>query len=111
MIIEKTKYYLFNILWKSDGALFRRSEREQIKKMDNIGNDKKTKQLNDILEKIENITDVEEKKRQLNDFYNNLSEICNGNYKKYVETIEQLEKDGKLKTSYIAREQIKTIWG
>ena len=56
------------------------------------------------------MTDEETKRKiayYLDDIYYNK---CKGDYVKYVQYIEKLEKNGKIKSEYIPREHSKNIW-
>ena len=55
---------------------------------------------------------IKDKKRRIYNFLHNtiLKEVCGGDYQKCVELIEKYEKQGKIPTYFIPRNNVITIW-
>ena len=49
-------------------------------------------------------------KKSLISRFNEIYAECGNNYIKWVERMEELEKAGKVKTEWLKRDNIKTIW-
>ena len=52
----------------------------------------------------------EQKKKEVAEFLNKIYKDCGCDYIKYVLKVEELEKQGILKTEYIPREENNNIW-
>lgn len=56
------------------------------------------------------MNEIEFKKSIVRDKLAKIYEECGRDYIKYVEKVEELEKKGILKTEYIPRDKVNTIW-
>ena len=53
---------------------------------------------------------IEEFKQKLRNRFKEIYKECGNDYKKYVERLEELEKAGKIKSEWLRRDNVKSIW-
>ena len=53
---------------------------------------------------------TEEFKQKLRNRFKEIYNECGNDYQKYVERLEELEKAGKIKTEWLRRDNVKSIW-
>ena len=53
---------------------------------------------------------TEEFKQKLRNRFKEIYKECGNDYQKYVERLEELEKAGKIKTEWLRRDDVKSIW-